>query len=348
MKHVFVSDLNTYELKETTKPQIQQPTDVIVRVTTTTVCGSDVHLLAGHMHDHWGYPLGHEFVGIIDEVGSEVYDLKVGDRVAAPAAPYCGNCDHCRRGQYQVCLRGGIYGSNMGNLGGAMAEYVRAPFADACLCKVPDSVTDAQAITVGDILGTGYTAVKNALTKPGQVLLVFGAGPVGLSALHTARLFGASKVIAVDAIADRLELAKKMGATDVINISEKDTVEAVMELTGGRGVDAIVDAAGVPATIQSWAAVGAVGAKVAMIGIPGAPIEVNFTELLFKNISIWTGLGDLAHYNMNHLLSLIENKVLDPTPIFTENSSFDKIETAISEFIDRKPGLVKPLVKVSE
>lgn len=346
MRQVFVSGLNTYALVDASEPAIQSSGDVIVKVTTTTVCGSDVHILAGHMHTPWGFPLGHEFVGVVHQAGPGVCNFRTGDRVVAPAAPWCGNCPACRRGQIQRCERGGVFGSGAayGGLGGAQAEFVRVPWADACLSHIPDGVSDAQALTVGDILSTGWTAVKNSVTAPGQTLLVFGVGPVGLSAVHTARLHGAARVIAVDTVPERLELARALGADHVVDPSRQDTAAAVAELTGGRGAEAVVDAAGVEATITAWQAVAAIGARVAMVGIPAAPVEMNLTALLVKNISLWTGLGDLGHMDM--LLELIAAGRLDPSPIFTETLPFDQIERAIGEFMDRKPGLVKPLITV--
>jgi alcohol dehydrogenase len=167
MRQIFVCGCNDYKLADAPEPTIKAPGDLIVKVTTTTVCGSDVHLLAGHMHTPWGFPLGHEFVGVVHQIGSEVCNFKLGDRVVAPAAPWCGQCNNCRRGQTQVCERGGVFGSGarFGSLGGAHAEYVRVPFADVCVSRIPDGVTDAQALTVGDILTTGWSAVKNEIGR---------------------------------------------------------------------------------------------------------------------------------------------------------------------------------------
>lgn len=318
----------------------------IVKVTATTVCGSDVHILAGHMHTPWGFPLGHELVGTVQEVGGEVRNLKANDRVVAPAAPWCGTCPACRRGQRQACERGGIFGSDAayGSLGDAQAEFVRVPWADACVSRIPDNVTDAQALTVGDILSTGWSAVKNAVTAPGQTLLVFGAGPVGLSAVYTARLHGVTQVIAVDTLADRLELTRRLGANHTIDAAHQDTVARVAELTGGRGAEAVVDAAGAKATISAWSKVAALGARVAMVAIPGTPVEMDLAALLSRNITLWMELGDLGH--MDELLDLISAGRLDPSPVFTETAPFECIETTISEFVARKPGLVKPLITV--
>jgi alcohol dehydrogenase len=346
MRHVFVSAVDSYALVEAPDPTIQAPTDVVVKVTATTVCGSDAHLIAGHMGTPWGFPLGHEFVGTVAQVGPAVLNVHVGDRVAAPAAPWCGTCPTCRRGQIQACRRGGIFGGGaaFGGLGGAQAELVRVPWADSCLSLVPDGVTDAQALTVGDILSTGWTAVKNAVTAPGQTLVVFGAGPVGLSAIHTARLHGVTRVIAADAIADRLELAKTLGADVVVDVTKQDVAQVVAEVTGGEGAEAIVDAAGVPATIGAWFSVAAIGARVGMVGIPAGPVEMALGALQMKNVSLWTGLGDLGH--MDTFLALIAAGRLDPSPMFTQTVPFDGIEGAIAEFVARKPGLVKQLVTV--
>ena len=347
MRHVYVSNENEYALVEAPQPEILDPMDVIVKVRATTVCGSDVHLLAGHMHTPWGFALGHECVGTVQEVGAAVKRFKVGDSVAVPASPWCGTCDNCRRGNIQACQHTGVLGSGkaFGDLDGAMAEYVRVPGGEACLSHIPEGVSDPQALTVGDILSTGWTATKNAVTEPGQTLLVFGAGPVGLAAVHTARLYGVARTISVDTLPDRLEVAKKMGADYTIDASKEDVAERVAALTNGRGAEAIVDAAGAKATMDAWFGVGAVGARVSVVAIPGGPVEVNLPAMLFKNMSLWTGLGDLGKMDM--FLELIAEGKLDPSPIFTETLSFDGIETAIAEFMARKPGLIKPFITVS-
>lgn len=346
MKHVYVFDENKYALVSAPKPEILQPTDVILKTTATTVCGSDVHILQGHMNTPWGFALGHEFIGVIDQVGAAVTGYCVGDRVVAPAAPWCGSCARCRSGQKQACERGGIFGSGaaFGNLGGGHAEYVRVPWADSCLAKIPDNVSDAQALTVGDILSTGWTAVKNSITCPDQTLVVFGAGPIGLSAIHTARLKGVGHVIAIDVLSERLAVAKKMGADFTIDASKDNPIEVIQELTEGQGAEAIIDAAGTESTIKAWPDIAAIGASVAMVAIPAKPMEMNLVSLLHKNISLWQGLGDLG--DMDMLLSLISKGKLDPSPIFTEEVNFNSIENALDDFISRKVGLIKPFIFV--
>jgi len=346
VKTVHVAEEGQYAVVEVDDPKLLAPTDVVVDVAATTVCGSDVHIIGGDMGIPLDCPLGHEFVGTIAAVGDAVANLSIGDRVAAPAAPWCGTCRTCRAGQIQRCERGGIFGAGaaFGNLGGAMAEKVRVPWADSCLSVIPAAVTDAQALTVGDILSTGWTAVDRAVSGPGQTLVVLGAGPIGLSAVHTARLAGVRQVIAVDTIPDRLAVATKLGADRVIDPTSEDVAAVVRDLTFGRGAEAIVEAAGVPATIGAWADLAAIGATVSMVAIPGSPVDIPVGAMQMKNISLWTGLGDLGHMDM--FLDLIGTGVLDPTPIFTETVPFADIERAIAEFIDRKDGLIKPLITV--
>ncbi|KAJ5105809.1 Polyketide synthase enoylreductase [Penicillium alfredii] len=345
MRHVFVEDLKTFSLQETPNPTIQSPTDVIVKVTATTICGSDVHVIDGDFGTSWGFPLGHEFVGTIQEVGTDVKTVKVGDRVVASAGVWCGQCDKCRSFQIQSCAQFGIYGTGKigGGLPGAQAEFVRVPVADNNLAAIPDDVSDAQALTVGDILATGWTAVENAYSE-NATLVVFGAGPVGLSAIHTALLKNFSQIIAIDVLADRLEVAKKLGAAHVINGATENTAERVMELTNGRGAKAIIDAAGAKASINTWVAVAAPDARISMVGIPSGPVEMPLTMLQLKGVTIWMGLANTARPRMEYLLESIQNKTLDPSPIFTETIEFGKIETALQEFIARKPGLIKPLI----
>ncbi|KAJ5148305.1 Polyketide synthase enoylreductase [Penicillium atrosanguineum] len=346
MRHVFVSNANIFALEECPEPVIQAETDIIVKVSVTTICGSDVHLIHGGMDTPWGFALGHEFVGVVHEAGAEVRKFKLGDRVVAPAGVWCGQCQNCRRHQIQACEQGGIFGSGkgFGGLGGAQAEFVRVPWADNCVSAIPDGVGDAQALTVGDILSTGWSAVKNSVSARGDTLVVLGAGPVGLSAVHTARLEGVSHVIAVDILPDRLDIAKRLGASHVIDPAKESVVDSIMALTGGCGAEAIVDAAGVRGSIDSWPSVAAVGAKIAMVGIPTAPVEMPLAALQMKNITLWMGLGNLAH--MDNLLQFIQEGVLDPSPIFSEVTTFDNIETGLNEFISRKPGLVKPLISI--
>ncbi|KAF9887174.1 hypothetical protein FE257_010428 [Aspergillus nanangensis] len=351
MRHVYLSSHDTYSLQETADPTPQKNTDVIIKITATTICGSDVHLIHGEMPTPWGFPLGHEFVGTIHKIGSEVQSLRVGDRVACPAAVWCGQCDNCRVGQRQACSNGSIFGSGkaFGSLGGAQAEFIRVPFADVCVSVIPDAVSDRNALAVGDILCTGWTAVKNAVTGNQlevKTLVVFGAGPIGLSAVHTSRLVqGLENVVMVDILADRLDVARKLGATHVVNpAAGDDLAQVVSEITGGRGAEATIDAAGVKGSISLWSEVTAIGGKVAVVAIPSGPVEVSLSAIVMRNITIWTGLGDVTHMDM--LLGHINDGRLDPSPIFSETVAFDDIENTLKDFVSRKPGLIKPFIIV--
>ncbi|CAI7656908.1 unnamed protein product [Penicillium manginii] len=331
MRHVVVENVNQFSLKEAPEPTIQFPTDVIVKVSATTICGSDVHLILGEVKTPWGFPLGHEFVGTIHDVGSDIRSFKLGDRVLASPG---------------YCEKFGIFGhgQNLGDLGGAQAEFVRVPCATNTLSPIPGSVSDAQALAVGDMLCTGWTGVERAVDAPGATLVVFGVGPVGLCTIHAARLQKVSKVIAIDVIADRLEVAKILGADHTINPTSEDVGDAVMRLTDGRGAEAIVDAAGVKNSINSWCSVAALGAKVSLVAVPSGPIEMPLSELQTKSVTMWAGLADPTQARRETLLEAIRNGTLNPSAIFSETVSFDKIETSLQEFISRKPGLIKPLI----
>ncbi|KAJ5089471.1 Polyketide synthase enoylreductase [Penicillium argentinense] len=347
MWHLVLEGINNFALKEAPEPTLQSPTDVIVKVSATTICGSDVHFVLGEIEETpWGFPLGHECVGTIHQLGPDVRGFKLGDRVAVSPGVWCNQCDACRGYKYQTCESFGIFGSgkNLGDLGGAQAEFVRVPCADNTLSLIPDGVSDAQALTVGDMLCTGWTGVERAAVGPGATLLVFGAGPVGLCALHSARLQGVAKVIAVDVISDRLEVAKAMGADHVINASLEDVAEVVLELTDGRGAEAIVDAAGVKSTFNAWAPVAALNARISMVAIPSGPVELPLAQLQMKGITVWTGLADPNRTRRDFLLQSIRDGTLEPSLIFTETISFKNIVTGLQEFIERKPGLIKPLI----
>lgn len=338
-------ELGRVELVELPEPVIEQPTDVIVRVLATTVCGSDIHLVLGHQFPQTGFTIGHEFVGEITEVGSAVVGFAVGDRVISAGGTWCGECENCRRGQPQRCLRGGGFGFGpaMGGLGGAQSEYVRVPHADQDLSRVPDGVSDAAALTVGDILATGWAAVKHSWHRPAATLLVLGCGPIGLCAVHTGKhLAGASTVIAVDTVPERLDLARRMGADHTL-VSGPDTVERVLELTRGRGADSVVDAAGVQATIDMGLQAAAIGGHIAVIALAARPITLNFAEMFLKNPTLWTGLADLG--NNDFLLEAIEDGVIDPTPLFTDEITLREVPDLYQRIIGGDQHDIKVLVR---
>jgi len=263
------------------EPEIIHPTDVIVQVDTTTICGTDLHILKGDVPAvQNGRILGHEGVGTITELGSSVGSLKVGDRVIISCIKSCGHCANCKAGLYSHCLgdegQSGI-GWVFGHLiDGTHAEYVRVPYAENSLYKMPEGVSDDQAVMLSDILPTGFEiGVQYGGVKPGDVVAVIGAGPVGLAAIATAGLYGAATIIAIDLDETRLEQAKEFGATDVVVSGAADWKEQVLALTDGAGVDVAIEAVGVPQTFDMATELVRPGGNVANVGVHGKPVELH-------------------------------------------------------------------------
>lgn len=259
MKAIVFHTEGDIRLEEVADPVIEEDTDAVVRLTTSAICGTDLHFVRGSMPGtKSGTILGHEGVGIVEEVGEGVRNFSKGDRVIIPSTVACGYCHYCRLGYFSQCNNANpkgrgtttFYGGPKaaGGLNGMQAEKVRVPYANVGLVKIPDEVSDPQAIMLSDIFPTGYFGADIAGVKPGAVVSVFGAGPVGQFAIMSAQLMGASRVIVVDALSDRLAMAKRQGA-EIINFEEDHPVTAIMELTGGNGVDHAIDAVGVDSTM---------------------------------------------------------------------------------------------------
>lgn len=258
MKAVVFHGVGDIRLDDVPEPKIEAPTDAIVRLTASAICGTDLHMIRGTLPGMVpGTILGHEGVGVVEELGADVRNLKIGDRVIIPSTIACGSCSYCRSGYYSQCdkanpngpLAGTAFygGPKMtGPFHGLQAEKARVPFAHVGLVKIPDEVSDDQAILLSDIFPTGWMAAELAEVKEGDTVAVFGCGPVGQFAIASAKLMGAGRVLAVDCKPDRLELAREQGA-EVIDYSEEDPVEAIRRLTGGIGVDRAIDAVGVDA-----------------------------------------------------------------------------------------------------
>lgn len=346
MKALVLDEGGAISLQQVPDPEVADAGDAVVKVTSTSICGSDLHLMHGALPSKPPYVLGHEYVGVVTAVGAGVHGIAVGDRVVGPAAPWCGACAMCRRGQIQLCQRGGVFGSGptFGGLGGAMAEFLLVPHADTVLSKIPDGVTDEQALLLGDVVSTGMTGVRHALAAPGGVLVVIGCGPVGLSAVHTARLFAPAEVIAVDRVPARLRVAEQLGATRTIDASTEDVAAIVGELTGGLGADGVVEAVGLPVTIAQAVDLAGVGGRIAVVGIAPGGVELPMPQMLFKNLTLWTGLGDLGHIDM--LLDQVARGALDPSPMITDRVGLDDIVGAIDRFSDPANGVVKYAVSV--
>jgi alcohol dehydrogenase len=275
-------------------PRLQDPRDAVVRVDATTICGTDLHILKGDVPEvERGRILGHEAVGTVLELGSAVTGLAEGDRVLVSCICGCGRCSPCRRGAYGQCTAGG--GWVLGHLiDGTQAEYVRVPFADLALHPVPETVTDQDALMLSDIVPTGYeVGVLNGHVSPGDTVAVVGAGPVGLAAMMTAKLFSPARVIAIDLDPGRLEAAKLFGADHTV-LADHDPGAAVAALTGGRGADVVVEAVGVPESFELATRLVSPGGRVANVGVHGRPVTLHLEDLWIKNVTITTGLVDTS------------------------------------------------------
>jgi len=277
-------------------PSPAEPTDIIVQIDTTTICGTDLHILKGDVPAVTdGRILGHEAVGTVAAVGAAVTSLAEGDRVLVPAITSCGRCAYCKRAMPSHCQATGGIGWIFGHLiDGTQAEYARVPFAETSVHKVPEGVTDERVIFLADILPTGYeVGVRNGRVKPGDVVVVVGAGPVGLAAIQTASLAGAARIIALEPADTRREHSRRFGADVAIDTADPDAEQQVMALTdGGLGADVAIEAVGVPATFDICTRVVRPGGVVANVGVHGAPTTLHLEDLWIKNVTITTGLVD--------------------------------------------------------
>ncbi|HWQ78434.1 MAG TPA: alcohol dehydrogenase catalytic domain-containing protein [Anaerovoracaceae bacterium] len=346
MKGLVFEKNGVVVLKDVDKPVLQNDTDAIVRITLTTICGSDVHLVEGHIPTTSGYVLGHEYVGVIESLGKNIKNLKPGDRVAGPAAPYCGQCENCKKGNIAHCLNGGVHGSGkeFGNLDGTHSEFIRVPNAHVNLLPIPDDVSDEQAIFTGDILSTGYSAVKDAQIKMGDTVVVFGGGPVGLCAVEAARLFNPGQIILVGHCDGfRMEVGKSMGTDHTILSSEENAVLKIFELTNGKGADAAIDAAGSNQTLIDAVRCVGIGGRVSLAALYAAPVELPMQELCMKNIQIKMGLGYLG--DMDRLMKMIEKGKIKTDRLITHRMALKDIEKAFEIFRGRTEPVIKILIK---
>lgn len=337
MKALVYQGPGRKEWKEVPDPKIRKPTDAIVRIDTTTICGTDLHILKGNVPAVTdGRILGHEGVGTITEVGAAVSGMKVGDRVIISCISACGSCTYCHQQLPSHCLdaegASGV-GWILGHLiDGTQAEYVRIPFADNSLHKVPKDVSDEAAFMLSDILPTGFEiGIRYGDVQPGDVVAVVGAGPVGLSVMMTAGLHGASRVIAIDLDDNRLEMAMKLGATDAVNNGADDWREKVMAMTdGGMGVDVAIEAVGIPETFDMCVSIIRPGATVANVGVHGKSVELRLQDLWIMDINITTGLVSATTTPM--LLKLVRQGKIKPEQFVTHRFKLDEMIEAYDIF----------------
>jgi alcohol dehydrogenase len=323
---------------------IQDATDVVVRVETTTICGTDLHILAGDVPAVTdGRILGHEAVGTITAVGDAITSFKVGDRVLVPAITRCGRCEYCQRGMPSHCQTVGGIGWIFGHLiDGTQAESVRVPYADTSLYLVPEGVSDEQAIFLADSLPTGYeVGVLAGGVRPGDTVAVVGAGAVGLSAVLTTGLWGAARVIAVDSNKFRLEKALDFGATDIVEVGP-NSVEEVRALTDGLGVEVAIEAVGYPETLLNAAAMVRPGGTVANVGVHGVPVELPMQEMWIQNINVTMGLVDTV--SIPTLLKMVASGKIPAERMGTHTFSFDQMDEAYDVFKNAADNLALKVV----
>ena len=314
-------------------PTLQLPTDAIVKIDTATICGSDLHILKGDVPAvKAGTILGHEAVGTIVETGAAVTKFQIGDHVLVSCITSCGSCRFCKEARYGQCTGGG--GWIFGHLiNGLQAEYARVPFADNSLFKVPSGLTDEQVLFLSDILPTSFeVGILNGGVRPGDTVAIVGAGPIGLAAVLTAKLYTPGRIVVIDLDDGRLAKAKEFGADVTINNGREDAVKRVFELTGGLGADVAVEAVGVPATFELAADLIRAGGTLANVGVHGKPATLHLEKLWIKDVTITTGLVDTR--TIPQLLSLIENGRLDPTVLATHRFSIDEAMEAYDVFAD--------------
>ena len=311
---------------------VQEPTDVVVRVDTTTICGTDLHILHGDVAAVTdGRILGHEAVGTITEVGDAVRGFSVGDRVLVPAITKCGRCEYCQRGMPSHCQTVGGIGWILGHLiDGTQAELVRVPYADTSLYAVPEGVADEQAIFLADSLPTGYeVGVLAGRVRPGNTVAVVGAGAVGLAAILTTGLWGASKVIAIDTNKFRLTKALEFGATDTVEAGP-GTATDVLILTDGLGVDVAIEAVGYPETLLTAASLVRPGGSIANIGVHGTPVELPMQNMWIQNVTLTMGLVDTV--SIPTLMKMVAGGRIPAEKMGTHSFTFDHMDQAYDVF----------------
>jgi len=316
---------------EVPDPRIVDPTDAIIGVGATTICGTDLHILKGDVADcAAGRILGHEAVGTVEAVGSAVTTMRPGDRVLVSCISACGQCRYCREGHYGQCLGGG--GWIMGyKIDGTQAQYVRVPFADNSTHAVPAGMSDEAVLMLADLLPTAYeVGVVNGGVRPGDTVAVVGAGPIGLAAIMGAKLFTPAHVVAIDLADSRLEAAKQFGADVVVNPSREDAVAHVMSLTGGLGADVAIEAVGTAGTFETCTRLVRPGGRVANVGVHGGPATLHLEDLWARNVTITTGLVDT--WSTPTLLSLLRGGQLDASRFVTHHFALADVLQAYDVF----------------
>jgi len=325
-------------LEERPEPELIDRDDAIVRVEATGVCGSDLHIYHGRVSMEQGFTLGHEFVGTVVAAGDGVTQVAGGDRVLGCFCSACGQCFFCRRGDFHKCDEGRVFGhgKTLGSLQGAQAEQVLVPHANLTLRRVPDGMSNDVALFAGDVMGTGFHAVDQAGLRPGDTAAVLGLGPVGLCAVQAAKAAGVAKVVAIDSVPDRLELAASFGA-EAVHLTEDDPRAAVKAATESRGVDAAVDAVGHPDALELACRVTRKAGTVSAIGVYAERVEVHMGIVWIKALTLRTGHANVIGH-VDRVLAMLDAGVLDPRPLVTHHMRLDDAPEAYAVY-DRREAL---------
>lgn len=316
--------------EEKPKPLLKAPTDAIVKIFKTTICGTDLHILKGDVPTVTdGRIIGHEGVGIIEEVGTAVTNYKNGDHVLISCITSCAKCDYCKKQMYSHCIVGGWILGN--TIDGTQAEYVRIPFADNSLYPIPPDSDEEALVMLSDILPTGYECgVLDGQVKPGDTIAIVGAGPIGLATLLTAQFYTPANIIMIDMDDNRLSVAKTFGATHIINNGTENVVDKVMSITNNKGVDTAIEAVGVPQTFELCQAIVGAGGHIANIGVHGKSVTLHLETLWSHNITITTRLVDTVSTQM--LLKTVQAGKLEPNKLITHHFRLEQIIEAYDTF----------------
>ncbi|MHB8076705.1 alcohol dehydrogenase [Desulfosporosinus fructosivorans] len=345
MKVLVYHEPGKIGLEDAPVPEIIKSSDAIVKVTLSTICGSDIHIIGGHAGVQPPHIIGHEFCGEIVELGSAINDFKVGDKVAISCVASCGECFYCRQGLHYHCTDPDCtcFGTNRANgpsLNGCQAEYVRLPYASNYMHKIPEGFTEEDMLFIGDILSTGYFGCEQAHIQPGDSVLIIGAGPVGMCAAITAKLWGPAQIIIVDQIQSRLDVCLREGITDIaLNSTDVDVLKKVRELTDGRGADRVIEAIGSEATLLTSLRAVRIGGNVCTIGSYAKPVTLPLNTHWVKNITL--SMGFVPVDRMPELIKLIQGGKINTKFLMTHRAPLNDIINGYDVFGNKKDGCLK-------
>jgi threonine dehydrogenase-like Zn-dependent dehydrogenase len=342
MKAVVFDGKGSVKVTDMPKPDLQESKDALVRITHSSICGSDLNILRGKIVLEENGIMGHEGVGVVEEVGPGVTRIKAGDKVVISYSVQCGECESCRNGWVVFCERGGMlgHGKQWGGFGGTQAEWLRVPYADANLQPIPPNLTEEQVLFVSDILSTGYQACEYGGIRPGDFVVIFGAGPVGLCTVAAAKLFGPRKVVSVDLADYRLAAATRLGADAVLNPGKMNVVEEIKKMTNGKGAEVTIEAVGSSQTFDWCFESVRRGGTISIVGVfPSDKVGVSLRDMLRWNIQMRAGRANVVH--MERLVSLIEGGKLDLRSLITHRMSLDEAPKAYEMFAARSQDVIK-------